>query len=285
MKYTRKWEDESAYAKQTIQNRNPRPEDFPELGSKGERRNKSVSQRDDREEKENKLSRQNYQSGADDDNRNYPSSRRRSLNRELQMSDRRDSDRRDTDRHDSDRRDSPRSHRQQDRYPSMKLFFFDRFSLENLKKKNSVFHVYLINFDLIQAEVTKAIWMIDERTVIKVIKVDRDVNLKTKIVIKTMIMMVDVRIAQCIIEIIAVIIPNHETNHIIINNNNTITSISINSNIMTMNMLNRSVLQTPNSIITQIVSPIWNIPMWDRICHRYKIVIMAYPQWVKNNKW
>lgn len=104
-KYTRNWEDESAYAKQTVQNRNPRPEDFPELGSKGERRNKSQH---DREEKENKL-RQNYQN-VDDDNRNYPS-QKRSLNR--QMSDRRDgNDRRDG----GDRRDS--APRQLDRYPS-----------------------------------------------------------------------------------------------------------------------------------------------------------------------
>lgn len=119
MKYTRKWEDESAYAKQTIQNRNPRPEDFPELGSKGERRNKSVSQRDEREEKENKLLRQNYQSSGggavDDDNRNYPSSQKRISNRDRQMSDRRDSDRRD-----SDRRDSSRSRHPHDRYSSMR---------------------------------------------------------------------------------------------------------------------------------------------------------------------
>lgn len=123
MKYTRKWEDESAYAKQTVQNRNPRPEDFPELGSKGERRNKSGSQHD-REEKENR-SRQNYQS-ADDDNRNYPS-RKQSSNRDRQMSDRRDI----SDRRDSDRRDSSRSRRQHDRFLSMNLFFPRNLQMEN----------------------------------------------------------------------------------------------------------------------------------------------------------
>lgn len=105
MKYTRKWEDESAYAKQASLVRNPRPEDFPELGAKGDRRSKrEIVHRelsDNREEKENKL-RQNYQ---DDDNRNY-SMHKRSSNR--QMSDRRDNDRRDSDRRDGDRRDSDR---------------------------------------------------------------------------------------------------------------------------------------------------------------------------------
>lgn len=154
MKYTRKWEDESAYAKQTVQNRNPRPEDFPELGSKGERRSKGGSQPDrdrdhdhDREEKENRSVRQNYQSGGgggsgdfggvdDDDNRNYSSSRRRNSNRDRgdrdrQMGDRRDSDIDRRDRRDIDRRDSSRSRRQQDRYSSMrkKIFAFICFKL------------------------------------------------------------------------------------------------------------------------------------------------------------
>lgn len=123
-KYTRKWEDESAYAKQnaTPQPRNPRPEDFPELGSKGERRNKS-SYQDQQEEKENK-SRQDYQ--IDGDNRNYPSRMQNSSHH----IDRRDSDRRDNDRHESDRRDNSRSRRQYDRYESSKTFiFFFCFSL------------------------------------------------------------------------------------------------------------------------------------------------------------
>lgn len=114
-KYTRKWEDESAYAKQNSvpPPRNPRPEDFPELGSKGERRRLSHHER---EEKENK-SRSNYQ--IDDDNRNYSSRKKTSMR---QISDRRDSDRREGDRRDSDRRDNSRSHRQNDRYPSSKSF-------------------------------------------------------------------------------------------------------------------------------------------------------------------
>ncbi|XP_031630349.1 protein CASC3 isoform X2 [Contarinia nasturtii] len=99
-KYTRKWEDESAYAKQNaLPPRNPRPEDFPELGSKVDRRAKS-SYQDRQEEKENKL-RQNYQN--DDDNRIY-ASRKKIPSRQ---NDRRDSDRRDI---------SPRSRRQHDRY-------------------------------------------------------------------------------------------------------------------------------------------------------------------------
>lgn len=120
-KYTRKWEDESAYAKQSLPApRNPRPEDFPELGSKVDRRNRSSQI--DREEKENK-SRQNYQN--DDDNQNY-AMRRRNSNHQLndrrdsdrRDNDRRDSDRRDSDRRDSDRRDNSRSRRHVDRYPS-----------------------------------------------------------------------------------------------------------------------------------------------------------------------
>lgn len=130
-KYTRNWEDEKAYAKQNSAPppRNPRPEDFPELGSKGERRR--PSHRDEREEKENK-SRPNYNDHDDrnDDNRNYSSRRRTSMR---QISDRRDSDRRDSDRRDSDRRDSDRrdndrrdnskSLRQNDRYSSSKWLF------------------------------------------------------------------------------------------------------------------------------------------------------------------
>lgn len=115
MKYTRKWEDESAYTKQTMAPpiRNPRPEDFPELGSKVDRRSKSINL--DREEKENK-SRPNYQ--IDDDNRNYPKKR----NSIRQLSDRRDSDRRDSDRRDG--RDNSRSRRPHDRYSSTFLFLF-----------------------------------------------------------------------------------------------------------------------------------------------------------------
>lgn len=106
-RYTRKWEDESAYVKQAPP-RNPRPEDFqnqkdfPELGSKIDRRRGSQN---DREEKENKL-RQNYQND-DEDIRNYPS-RKKSLNRQLSDRDRRDRDRRDG---------SPQLRRSHDRYP------------------------------------------------------------------------------------------------------------------------------------------------------------------------
>lgn len=85
--------------------RNPRPEDFPELGAKRDRRNRDSHQ--DREEKENK-SRQNYQN--DDDNQNY-GMRKRNSNRHL-------NDRRDSDRRDSDRRDNSRTRRHNDRYPS-----------------------------------------------------------------------------------------------------------------------------------------------------------------------
>lgn len=85
-KYTRKWEDESAYSKPNVPpvNRNPRPEDFPELGSKGDRRSKSSQL--DREEKENKL-RQNEQR---DDERSYSgnhSSNRHISNRQTERSD------------------------------------------------------------------------------------------------------------------------------------------------------------------------------------------------------
>lgn len=62
-RYTRKWEDESAYAKQTIAPvRNPRPEDFPELGSRADRRSRNVPPPPppEREEKENRA-RQNQQ--------------------------------------------------------------------------------------------------------------------------------------------------------------------------------------------------------------------------------
>lgn len=131
-KYTRKWEDESAYAKQNSAPppRNPRPEDFPELGSKGDRRRPSHHER---EEKENKI-RQNYQ--IDDDNRNYSTRKRTSMR---QISDRRDSDRRDGDRRDGDRRDgdrrdsdrrdsdNSRSRRQNDRYPSSKSNVYQLF--------------------------------------------------------------------------------------------------------------------------------------------------------------
>ncbi|XP_055317056.1 protein CASC3-like isoform X2 [Sitodiplosis mosellana] len=118
-KYTRKWEDEMAYAKQNSAPppRNPRPEDFPELGSKGERRRPSHHER---EEKENKT-RQNYQiDDRNDDNRNYSSRKRTSMRQisDRRDSDRRDSDRRDSDRRDSDRRDNSRSRHQNDRYPS-----------------------------------------------------------------------------------------------------------------------------------------------------------------------
>lgn len=115
--------------------RNPRPEDFPELGSKGDRRRPSHNER---EEKENKL-RPNYQ--IDDDNRNYSGRKRTSMR---QISDRRDSDRRDGDRRDGDRRESDRrddrhddrhdnrhddsrSHRQNDRYPSSNINFTNFF--------------------------------------------------------------------------------------------------------------------------------------------------------------
>lgn len=109
-KYTRKWEDESAYAKQNaVAPRNPRPEDFPELGSKGDRRSKNNYQ-DRQEEKENKL-RQNYQN--DDDNRIYASRKKSQL--PSRHNERRDSDRRDN---------SPRSRRQHDRYGPSKNFFF-----------------------------------------------------------------------------------------------------------------------------------------------------------------
>lgn len=155
MKYTRKWEDESAYAKQSIQVRNPRPEDFPELGSKGERRKKDNSQQDLHEEKENKL-RQNYQ--LDDDNRNFP---KRSVNRQMsdrqmsdrqmsdrqmndrQMSDRPMNDRRDNerpmnDRRDSDRRDNSRSLRPHERYSGRgnKHDFDDRRKIKDKGYKN-----------------------------------------------------------------------------------------------------------------------------------------------------
>lgn len=105
-RYTRKWEDESAYVKQAPP-RNPRPEDFqnqkdfPELGSKIDRRRGSQN---DREEKENKL-RQNYQN--DDDIRNYPI-QKKSLSRQSDDRDRRDRDRRDG---------SPQMRRSHDRYP------------------------------------------------------------------------------------------------------------------------------------------------------------------------
>lgn len=84
MKYTRKWEDESAYTKQSsTQNRNPRPEDFPELGSKGERRPRNIHH--DREEKENR-SRQNQQ--IEDDNRIYAKVRRNPNRQQMERVDR-----------------------------------------------------------------------------------------------------------------------------------------------------------------------------------------------------
>lgn len=45
MRYTRNWEDESAYTKQNHQppQRNPRSEDFPELGARNDRRNRNRS--------------------------------------------------------------------------------------------------------------------------------------------------------------------------------------------------------------------------------------------------
>lgn len=85
-KYTRKWEDESAYGKSNAPIRNPRPEDFPELGSKIDRRSKSSQL--EREEKENKSRQNQYM----EDERNYTEHRRGS-NRP--PSDRGDGDRRD----------------------------------------------------------------------------------------------------------------------------------------------------------------------------------------------
>lgn len=144
-KYTRKWEDESAYAKQNSAPppRNPRPEDFPELGSKGERRRPSHLER---EEKENR-SRQNYQ--IDDDNQNYSSRKRTSMRQisDRRGSDRRDGDRRDGDRRDSDRRDnSPRSRRQNDRYPSSETYIQKMFF--TLLKINYLFiHLFVASID------------------------------------------------------------------------------------------------------------------------------------------
>lgn len=64
-KYTRKWEDESAYTKQSALQRNPRPEDFPDLGTRHDRRRRKSYQ--ELEEKENKKE-QSYHKQQDDEN-------------------------------------------------------------------------------------------------------------------------------------------------------------------------------------------------------------------------